>query len=214
MAFPSLAAARALIGAIHEELKSTLFPTLRLKYGSPKPGSICTSRSFLKAQESQALDLRYVWDPCHGLLKLVGDFQVSEHFFLTIQAIWDQPEPFIYVPPLQPVKLAPVERLFVQEIGEGLGRLCLPSRLELPSYQHALGLIKLIHKEMAGLDPSMKVKYDREYKTSDNAKTTNSSRGESGLFRYHWRKAGAGPQGVLWFSDNISVWIYLFNCTV
>ena len=76
MVVPSFSKARTLIAAIHKELKTTLFPTLRLKYGSPKPGSACTSRSFLKSQQGSTLDLRYVWEPGPCLLKLAGDFQV------------------------------------------------------------------------------------------------------------------------------------------
>jgi hypothetical protein len=219
MFLPSLKVARRMISCIHQDLKHTLFSSLRLSYGSPKPPALCTSTSFLKDQGA-ALDLRYVWDPVRSTLQLLGDFQVE--LTPNKKSTWDVAQrpfdPAVYADVLQertkkePSKPNPLTKQpsFVHEVIRQPGStkvvLELPDKLDLPSYSHAIGIIKAIHKQLKREDATLKIKYDVE-RAAANSQIRCRSKGELGILRYYWRKTGAGPAGQLSFSENfVSLW--------
>lgn len=81
--------------------------------------------------------------------------------------------------------------------------LDLPPRFELPNYDHALALFKAIHFELGCFDGTVKIKFGGE-KRGPDAKSQCKSIGKELKVVYHWRQAGDGPSGTVWFSDNVT----------
>jgi hypothetical protein len=105
--------------------------------------------------------------------------------------------------------LPPIEQpRFIKEIWQTPGcsqaSLELPNKINLPSYAHAVGIIKAIHKQLRSWDRSLTIKYCAEG-SSHNWQATSHSKGAIGAFFYYWQATGIGPAGELWFSENLKV---------
>lgn len=92
-----------------------------------------------------------------------------------------------------------LKEIYSQEKTEAI--LELPAKIDLPSYQFAVGIVRAIHKQLRVHDSTMKIKYAVEREPADS-QVSCKSKGELGVFLYHWRKAGSGPAGQLSFSEN------------